>query len=150
MTYADFDYYRNTYFGKIIDETDFPRLSLRASSFLDYYTQGRAEAHPEMDALKMACCALAEQYQALETAQELANKSLSYAMESSGGELQSETVGGYSVSRRSGGDTAASALSAAQAGKTALASIAQQYLAGTGLLYRGGCRHVHAPHCDCL
>ena len=42
MAYADFEYYANTYLGTAIEYNDFSRLSLRASAFLDYYTQGRA------------------------------------------------------------------------------------------------------------
>lgn len=137
MVYADYDFYTNEYFGQIIQEEAFPRLSLRASSFLDYYTQGRAEENAELNALKMACCALAEQYQLIETAQKSANRSLFATLESSGGEVQSETVGGWSKSFRSGGDTAASVLSAAQGGQAELALIVRQYLAHTGLLYRG-------------
>lgn len=138
MVYADYEYYTTTYFGQTIRESEFHRLSLRASSYLDYYTRGRAAQNPDLDALKMACCALAEQYQMMETAQQAANKSISAALESSGGEVQSETVGSWSKSFRSGGDTAASVLAAAQTGQASLASIAAQYLAGTGLLYRGG------------
>lgn len=33
MAYADYQYYKNTYLGTAIQETDFPRLALRASSF---------------------------------------------------------------------------------------------------------------------
>ena len=91
MAYADYEYYTTTYLGTAIKEDDFQRLSLRASSFLDYYTQGRAAQNPELDALKMACCAVAEQYQYIDTAQALAQKSLSASLESDG-ELQSQTV----------------------------------------------------------
>lgn len=42
MTYADYDYYSGTYLGTVSEE-DFPRLAVRASSFLDYYTQNRAK-----------------------------------------------------------------------------------------------------------
>ena len=72
MAYADYRYYITTYLGTAIQEADFPRLSLRASSFLDYYTQGRAARNDGLDALKMACCAIAEQYQAIDAAQALA------------------------------------------------------------------------------
>lgn len=139
MSYADYEFYSASYFGKAISEEDFPRLSLRASAFLDYYTQGRAEAHPELEALKMACCAIAEQYQMVDAAQDLASKGLSAGMESGGTELQSQTVGSWSKSYRSGGESAASAMTAAEAVKAQIAAIAQQYLAGTGLLYRGRC-----------
>ena len=146
MAYADYAYYTNTYLGTAIAEDEFPRLSLRASTFLDYYTQGRASKNSTLDALKMACCAIAEQYQAIETAQALAQKSLFTALNSAGsGELQSQTVGGWSKTYRSGGESAAQAISASQTSKEALSAVAQQYLATTGLLYRGrGCCNVPA------
>lgn len=137
MSYADYVFYKNEYYGQVIEEADFPRLALRASSFIDYYTQGRAAKNPDLAALKMACCALAEQYQLMETARQIANKSLFAALESDGGEVQSETVGSWSKTFRGSGDTAASVLSAAQSGQTELVSILRQYLAGTGMLYRG-------------
>lgn len=139
MAYADFKYYTDTYLGNAIEEIDFTRLALRASSFLDYYTRGKAEKNPELDALKMACCALAEQYQTIDTAQSLAQKILSYSMESNGPEAASETIGSWSKSYRSGGESAAFAAASVESYKQSLANIAMQYLAGTGLLYRGGC-----------
>lgn len=141
MSYADHNYYTDTYLGNVIQKDDFPRLALRASSFLDYYTQGRAAKHPDMEALKMACCALAEQIQVIENAEALAQKALTLALSSSSsdGEIQSETVGSYSVTRRSGGDSAKSAAAAAKTAQEQLAGIVKRYLAGTGLIYRGGC-----------
>lgn len=145
MVYADFEYYANTYLGTAIEYNDFSRLSLRASAFLDYYTQGRAAKNAELDALKMCCCAIAEQYQYIDTAKALAQKSITSSLENNG-ELQSQTVGSWSKTYRSGGDSAQQALSSVQTAQAALATIAQQYLAGTGLLYRGrGCPCV--PSC---
>lgn len=138
MAYADYEYYKDTYLGNSITEEDFPRLSLRASSFLDYYTQGRAAKNADLDALKMACCAVAEQYQAIDAAQALATKSLTAALSDSSGELQSQTVGSWSKSYRSGGESAAQAATAAASARSLLSAAAAQYLAGTGLLYRGG------------
>ena len=148
MAYADYEYYATTYLGTAIKEDDFPRLSLRASSFLDYYTQGRAAQNSDLDALKMACCAVAEQYQYIDTSQSLAQKSLSASLESDG-ELQSQTVGSWSKTYRSGGDSAQQALSSIQTAQAALAAIVQQYLGTTGLLYRGrGCCYGgHVPSC---
>ena len=149
MAYADYEYYTTTYLGTAIKGDDFPRLSLRASTFLDYYTQGRAAQNAALDALKMACCAIAEQYQYIDTAQALAQKSLTASLES-GGELQSQTVGSWSKTYRSGGDSAQQALSSVQTAQAALGSVVQQYLAGTGLLYRGrGCCCVPSC-CDAL
>lgn len=147
MAYADFEYYSTVYLGAAIQEADFPRLALRASSYLDYYTQGRAAQSADLDALKMACCAIAEQYQYIDAAKTLAQKSLTVSMES-GGELQSQTVGSWSKTYRSGGDSAQQALSSAQAAQASLAAIAQQYLGITGLLYRGrGCSCGYVPPC---
>lgn len=137
MAYADFDFYTNEYYGQAVSETAFFRLAIRASSYLDYYTQGRAAKHPDLIELKMACCALAEQYQIIDQAQALATKNLASAMESDGGEVQSETVGSWSKSYRSGGDSAGAAASVAANAQASLAAVARQYLFGTGLLYRG-------------
>lgn len=136
MVYADYTYYSTTYMGTV-SAADFPRLAVRASSFLDYYTLGKAEANADMDALKMACCALVDQYQLIESARQLAADGLTTAV-AAGTEIQSETVGSYSVTRRSGGESASNAQNAVNALNASLASIAAQYLAHTGLLYRGG------------
>lgn len=138
MAYADYEFYTNTYFGSAIKAEDFPRLALRASSFLDYYTQGRAEKNSDLPAVKMACCAIAEQYQMIETAQTVAQKSMSYSLESNGQEVSSESVGSWSKSYKSGAESASAAIASVENSKQLLADIAKQYLYGTGLLYRGG------------
>lgn len=127
--YADYEYYTGTYIGGALTEEEFARAATRASSFLDYFTRNKAKDYTG-DELKMCCCALAEQYQIIENAQ---------AQSMSGGELQSQTVGSWSKSYRSGTETAVAA-------REALAGIATRYLAHTGLLYRGGGRCVPA-HC---
>lgn len=136
MVYADYDFYTNEYFGRAISEADFPRFALRGSQYIDYITQGRAEAKADLEAVKMCCCELAEQYQTIDTAKELAQKNLSAG--SDGLEVQSETVGSWSRSYRSGGESAQSAAQVAAESKAALYSIAQRHLSKTGLLYRGG------------
>ena len=88
MVYADYTYYSDTYMGNVKEE-DFPRLAVRASSFLDYYTQGRSAKNADLEALKMACCALVDQYQLIEQAQALSAKNLSASIAASGSELQS-------------------------------------------------------------
>ena len=139
MIYADYDFYRSEYFGQIIEEADFPRLALHASQYIDYITQGRADRSAGLEAVKMCCCALAEHYQTIETAQALAQKHLAAGAADSA-EVQSETVGSWSRSYRSGGDSAQSAAQAAEAGRSALLDDARRYLTNTGLLYRGGRR----------
>ena len=113
MVYADYDYYSNVYLGTAISSDDFPRLAMRASAFLDYATMGRVAKHADLDAVKMACCAVEDDCQTIETAKALANKSLTASLESASegaGELQSQTVGSWSKSYRSGGSSASEAL----------------------------------------
>lgn len=131
MVYADYDFYTNEYFGRAISEADFPRLALRGSQYIDYITQGRAEAKADLEGVKMCCCELAEQYQAIEAAKQAQVESLSDEYV----ELQSETVQSWS---RSYGNTADMAAKISSDAKASLYGIAQQYLSKTGLLYRGG------------
>jgi hypothetical protein len=134
MTYADYDYYSWTYLGTVSEE-DFPRLAVRASSFLDYYTQNRAKDNADMDAVKMCCCALIDQYALLDAAQKAATKSLANAGDP---ETKSESVGSYSRTLTTGGEAAKSVLDAVSTSKQMLANLCNEYLAHTGLLYRGG------------
>ena len=134
MTYADFEYYSGTYMGAV-SENDFPRLVVRASSFLDYYTRNRAQDHADLDAVKMCCCALIDQYALLDAAQKAATKSLANAGDP---ETKSESVGSYSRTLTTGGEAAKSVLDAVSTSKQMLANLCNEYLAHTGLLYRGG------------
>lgn len=93
----------------------------------------------------MACCALVDKYKIIEAAQELAQKNLTAGLASDSGELQSETVGGYSRTFRSGGDSSVSAMKAADDLKETLAATVREYLAHTGLLYRGRCFSCTLP-----
>ena len=136
--YADYTYYTGTYYGTQIASADWNRLATRASDFIDYYTLGRAsqfvEAHPESDAVKKCCCALAEMYQNIEKARESAS-----AAAGDSGMLQSESVGSYSRTYRNGAESYAQTDELEKAEAT---GIAQRYLLQTGLLYRGigGCK----------
>ena len=138
MMYACFDYYYDVYGGRTVGESDFCRLAVRASTFIDYCTMNRAKNHADMDEVKMCCCALAEQYSLIESAQVLAQKSTAAAASSDSGEVQSESVGGWSRSFRSGGDSASAALKSAESAKAALMDTVSTYLANTGLLRARG------------
>lgn len=143
MTYADYTYYSGNYMGTVSEE-DFPHLAVRASSFLNYYTQNRAKNNADMDAVKMCCCALVDKYQLIEAAQHLATTRLTAAL--TGDEVKSETVGGYSRTLASGGESAAAALNATDGARKLLAETCNEYLAHTGLLYRGrGCGACTLP-----
>lgn len=140
-TYADYTYYADTYMGTASSE-EFPRLVIRASSFLDYFTQNRAKDNADMEAVKLCCCALVDKYKVIEAAQDLAARRLSGALETDA-EVKSETVGGYSRTLDTGANSALAALNTTDSAKKLLADTCREYLAHTGLLYRGGhiCTH---------
>ena len=140
--YADWSFYVNVYYGERIEEAEFPRLSAKASDFLDYYTKGKAAAVKDASALTLlgkACCAVAEAIKADETAQAIAETASASVLASDSPELKSETVGSYSVTYATSLDYAGAARgSAVRDRRGILADAAFEYLANTGLLYRGG------------
>lgn len=143
MVYADYAYYAGAYMGTV-SEDEFSRLAVRASSFLDYYTQNHAKNNTELDAVKMCCCALVDKYKIIEAAQELTVKKLAGAL-STDAEVKSETVGSYSRTLDTGASGAASALSTTDGARKLLAETCREYLAHTGLLYRGGSNRCMLP-----
>lgn len=138
MVYADYDYYLGVYCGTSIQSEDFQRLALRASAYIDAATMGRAASQADTDPVKMCCCALSEQYRSIDIASALSAKALTASLTADGAELQSQSVGSWAKSYRSGGATAAEAISAAEQAKTALKDTAKMYLAPTGLLRARG------------
>lgn len=94
----------------------------------------------------MACCAVQNSIRLL-MPQGSGCKVLSVP-QGSGNELQSQSVGTWTKTYRSGGDSAQQALASAQAAQSTIAAIAQQYLGTTGLLYRGReCCYGYVPAC---
>ena len=137
--YADYTFYTETFYGTAIAEADFPRLSSRASDFIDYYTRGKAVAYENTTPLAKCCCALAEQMQTDEQNKALAAKANAAALASGTGEVKSESVGSWSVSYATTSYYAKTvAADAVNNANAAYAAIALRYLANTGLLYRGG------------
>lgn len=64
--YADYTYYTGTYLGTKISSSDFAAIALRASAIIDQLTYNRASAvttpAEQVDAIKMAMCAVADVY----------------------------------------------------------------------------------------
>ena len=135
--YADYTFYTETYLGSAITEADFPRLSLRASEFLDYFTRGKARDSGYTTELAKACCAVAEAMQNDDLAAQVATNAARSALEN--GELKSESVGSYSRTFATTADYARNGADAVKSGRVLYAWIATEYLLNTGLLYRGGC-----------
>ena len=116
--YADYAFYTGTYLGDVIASTDFNRLALRASAYVDRLTFDRAASDMEnTTAIKMAVCAVAEELQTIE-------------QEGDVGGIQSESVGSLSV-------TYASTSIKQHSTTKRLEEAARLYLAGTFLMFKG-------------
>lgn len=122
MSYATYAYYTDTFYGDVLTEDTFDKYAARASDYIDRLTMNKAKDYTADDSVKKACCAAAEQLSMI------AKAKASTASEN--GELASESVGSYSVSYRSGVETAKEL-------EAQLYNIVAGYLAMTGLLYRG-------------
>lgn len=118
--YATFDDYTGRFGGRAItDEADFNRLAVRADAVLDRLTFGRAARYRDREGkLAMACCAVTEKLYEQEER--------SGAGGASG--ILEEKVGDHRVKYRSFGRAELA---------TELEALAEMYLYGTGLLYRG-------------
>ncbi len=113
MVYADYTHYTQQFRGQMIPEAAFLALARKTSSYLDYVTFNRLRRMAIVpDEAKDACCALAEL--------------LYKAEETEGKAIAAETVGKHSVSYVE-----------QESIKQQMQGIASQYLAHTGLMYRG-------------
>ena len=74
MAYADYDFYTTSYFGSVVPETDFPRLSEKASDFIDTMTfdrlvDGLPTNERSQKRIKKAVCSLTELMYQIELAE---------------------------------------------------------------------------------
>lgn len=136
MAYADYEFYTDEYFGGSIEEADWARFAERATDYINSITFGRAERSSALPAVKKACCAVAEEFQTLETTKKLAASALSEAT-TEGVDVQSESVGSWSRTYRSAGSSAEEMANLAAGIKAGMYAVAYEYLRDTGLLYRG-------------
>lgn len=120
---ADYEFYLSTFMGTALSEEEFPKCAVRADAYLNELTFGRFadDSLPDKvkEAVKMAECAVAEQYQVAEKAET-----------AGAGVISSETVGEHSRSFRSGEEIQRQT-------DAKISRTAQRYLGWTGLLYRG-------------
>ena len=118
--YETYEDYTERFRGRAIpDEATFDRLAVRADAVLDRMTLGRAAKYRDRTGkLALACCAVAEKLWELEEFGRAAAET----------EITEEKVGDHLVryQRRNRLDIAAE-----------LEALAEMYLTGTGLIYRG-------------
>lgn len=127
MVYADYSYYTDTFLGNAIAEADFPRLAKRASDRIDILTRSRAvDCYAKYPApVRDAVCAIAEILQQGERGNALTGEAV----------VRSETTGKHSVTYAAVQDASTETGQAALNAR--INAAAWQYLAHTGILYRG-------------
>lgn len=150
MAYADFDFYKKSYFGDALTEDNAAKWLTRASDELDGPTFGRLtyafptiEAHAEK--VRKAVCAVADALFFIDV-QRMAASAQMAADGSYRGAVASISSGRESVSYSAKTDASAYAAAAASPAANAqlICSIAVKYLAnvpdaeGVNLLYAGG------------
>lgn len=115
--YADFDFYKDTFRGTVLnDKGSFDRMAIEASFYINEITLGRID-EPVIDEVKMATCAVAEIVH-------------SEYVQQNDDQVASESVGPHSVSYVKKTKTT-------QEFEKEKIRKARMYLRDTGLLYRG-------------
>ena len=122
---ADYNFYRETYFGDLLTAENFPKYASRADSFLDELTKGKYECdrlpQKAVEAVKMAECAIAELCLNLEQAE---------LQSDAAWKVEGEKVGNHSVTYRNNAEIA-------EQTEKQIRKVAERYLARWGLLFRG-------------
>lgn len=98
MAYADYEFYKTSYFGSVVPETDFPRLAERASDFVDTMTldrlvDGLPTNERSQKRIKKAVCSLAELMYQIELAEKNAiNQALASVTDTNVGNISTGVV----------------------------------------------------------
>lgn len=100
MAYADYEFYKTSFFGATVPESDFMRFSERASDFIDMMTFDRlADGLPsderQQKRIKKAVCTLADLMYQIDLAQKNA---IAAASGTSTGVITSKSAGSESIS----------------------------------------------------
>ena len=129
---ADYEFYRETYYGDQLTAENYPKYASRADSYLDELTMGRYACDrlptETVEAVKMAECAIADLCLNLEQAQ---------LQSDAAWKVQGEKVGNHTVTYRNNAEIV-------QQTERQIVEIARRYLARHGLLYKGVpmCTHL--------
>ena len=120
MAYADYEFYKDRYYGSMIPEADFPRLSERASDFIDTLTFDRlVDGLPSNERaatkVRKAVCAVSEALYQIGLAEKQALSAASGTSAQTGtmagttGVITSKSSGSESISYASPSELAGSA-----------------------------------------
>ena len=122
---ANYEFYRETYYGDQLTAENFPKYASRADAYLDELTMGKyADDCPnpkQIEAVKKAECAIADLCLNLEQAE---------LQSDAAWKVQGEKVGNHTVTYRNNAEITAET-------EKQIKKIAVKYLGRYGLLYKG-------------
>ena len=122
---ANYEFYRETYYGDQLTAENFPKYASRADAYLDELTMGKyADDCPnpkQIEAVKKAECAIADLCLNLEQAE---------LQSDAAWKVQGEKVGNHTVTYRNNAEITAET-------EKQIKKIAVRYLGRYGLLYKG-------------
>lgn len=133
MEYTTYEFYKETWYGDLVDEKDFPKWNLRAGDRLDQMTHGnitediRREYAYEIQ--KAACALIDIMYQI--------DFRTRHICDPEGGNIKSMSSGSRSVTFGNSETLVDKVLSDRTAQERLLYDTACEHLGGTGLLYAG-------------
>ena len=150
MSYADYDFYKNEYYGSLISEADFPRLINKAGDKLENITMDRiitvfdGDNERLITKISKAVCNIADTMYDIEKAEQAYRDSIGYES-TSDGSMKGRTISSISAGAESISYTSESVQSSAVSSVVSdkhlqeklYFDIARDYLSGTGLLYQG-------------
>lgn len=124
MVVVEFAFYKEKYFGIVIEEErEFAQPILKANTYLNQIMH-LEPSEEEVELVKMCLCEVAEMIY-----QDTKNR-----MEHGGREIQSENTDGYSVNYATEAEAGKIAVNSLQ---TKIYAVIRRYLSHTGLLYSG-------------
>lgn len=139
MSYATFDYYAEAYHGSMPEEC-FQVAADRATGFMDYVTFLRVAKKADDENVKRCCCAMADLYHQYELTRSETLNLISGETTTDGNDgkdIKSETVGGFSRTFVTNVERITALKQSQKELKEQLFSVASEYLAPLGLMYRG-------------
>lgn len=131
MSYTTFEFYKDIYFGNSITEENFPRVSERASEYIDYLTFNRINEEILQEyniKIQKLCCAIADFLNDID----IYNASMSN--NSDNRPISSKTVGSISVTYANKVSYVESYVTDTSKINAHIYDLVSRYLADTGLL----------------
>lgn len=132
MSYVDYEYYTNQFFGTLIPMNKFNKKALEASSKVNYNTVGNIDNNNITTPVKNATCSIAELlYEQEQLKTSITNQNADNK------QIASETLGPRSITYLNNNTEISKQILSDSDLNKKIRNICHEYLDDTGLMYRG-------------